>query len=349
MDQIPEWCPHGAVWRDCKDSACREIWYLAEAQFKDIKEQWALGYLAKRAAEEREEGKGDLEERKTAEEIELEQQLVKAWENQEKGRSDSGNRSGLPYDHITIRAMHQCGALSERQAKIAHLLLDLCKKPGSKVWEEIAADIGCSSRTVKRELQCINTLLDKKAKHVDYPPGSILIVKTRGEREPEYWLTREIRFRNWRRTWRELLTGRGLIRRLLREQRHVFHLTQTPYRQSPMNRLFGALIREFGQELKDPLNRLPDGAEWPPSEFTQDWEFNIQRAKKLLLESYPSGYWTVSQVFHALGKQSVLCNACRTPIMRGFRIGGRITSRRSKFCDDACRMKAWRSGQSRVS
>src|SRR4029450_7286641 len=102
MDQIPELCPHRAVWRDCKDSACRKIWNLAEAQLKDIKEERALSYVAKKAAQAREESKGDLEERKTAGEIELEQQLVNAWENEEKGRTVSGNRSGLPYDHLTI-------------------------------------------------------------------------------------------------------------------------------------------------------------------------------------------------------------------------------------------------------
>ena len=155
-------------------------------------------------------------------------------------------------------------------------------------------------------------------------------------------MTREIRFRNWRFSWRELLNDRALIRRL-RIDRPVIHWRQTPYRQSPMNRLFGALIRELGQEFKAPSNRLPRGVEWPPLEFAKDWEFNVQKAKKLLSKRYPGGSWTVSQIYHAFGRQAVLCGGCRTPVLRGFRIAGRLVTSRAQYCDAACKVKGRRN------
>jgi len=233
--------------------------------------------------------------------------------------------------------------LTERQAKIGHILLDLPRGGMKKnIWEQIARTLGCSSKTVKREWERINTRLSEK-KHVYYPPGSIVVIKTRGQRVPQYWLAHEFNVRNWRFSWRELINDRALIRRLLRQGRPVIHWQQTPYRQSPMNRLFGALIRELGQEFKDPSNQIPDGAEWPPLEFAEDWEFNVQKAKKLLSKRYPSGSWTVSHASHALGRRSALCNGCRTPVLRGFRIGGRLVTRRARYCDAACKMKGRRS------
>jgi len=342
MDKLPERCGHGAVWRDCEDFVCREIWQLAEEQVKEICQQYALGYVAQRTAELKEKEKGDLGEQKTAEEIELDKQITKAWDDKDKGRTVSRNRSGLPYDHITIRAMHQFGAISERQARIAHMMLDY--KGQSRPWNRIADNLGCSDKTVTREVNRINSVLsEKKRSSIDYPAGSILIVRTRGQRAVEYWLTQEIRFRNWRKTWRELITDPAEIRRLRREGRPVIYRRQIPYRQSPMNRLFGALIRELGQEFKDPSNRLPDGAEWPPIEFADDWGFNLQKARKLLSKRYPGGSWTTLQVYQALGRRSALCNGCRTPVLRGFRIGGHLVTQRAKYCDAACKMKSRRS------
>jgi hypothetical protein len=249
MDKLPERCDHGAVWRDCEDFVCREIWNLAEEQVKEICEQYALGYVAKRTAELREKEKGDLEEQKTEQEIKLEKQLLKAWEDAEQGRDDGGNRSGLPYDHITIRAMNQFGALSERQAKIAHMMLDY--KGESRPWNNIANNLGCSAKTVSREVKRINSVLsEKKRGSIEYPPGSVVVVRTRGQKAAEYWLAHQIRFRNWERSWRELVIDPAEIRRLRREARPVIHRRQIPYRQSPMNRLFGALIRELGWSLK---------------------------------------------------------------------------------------------------
>ena len=121
-----------------------------------------LGKLAKRAAEQREAEKGDLEEQKSAEEIKLEEKLFKDWEEAEKGRT-GGNRSGLPYDHLTVRAMYQYGALSDRQAKIAHLLLDLPRGgQKQKDREQVGRALGYSSKTVKREMERINTKLSEK-------------------------------------------------------------------------------------------------------------------------------------------------------------------------------------------
>ena len=204
MDELPNYCDHGVIWLDCKDSTCCEIRTLAEEQVKERREQLVLGYLAKKTARLKEEKKGELEEQKTAEEIEVGEQISKAWDDEDKGRTVSGNRSGLPYDHLTIRAMHQFGALSDRQAKIGHILLDL-PQGGKKqsIWEQIARTLGCSSKTVKREWERINTRLAEK-KHVYYPLGSIVAIKTRGQRVLQYWLAHEVRFRNWRFAWREL-------------------------------------------------------------------------------------------------------------------------------------------------
>ena len=350
---LPDLCVHGRQWQSCRDSACREIWGIAQEQAKEYAQEEKLAAVAKRVAREREEEEGDLEARKKQTEINQEKRMVAEWECSEKGGGYT-TRPGLPYDRITVRAMRQYGALNERQAKIVLRLIELGGKKRSSVWSEIGKDLGCSARTVRREVSRIDEQLSQRklasrANQSEYPPGSIVIVKTRGERAPQYWLTHQLKFRNWTQSWRELLPNTASTRRLLRDGRPVYRSAQIPVRQSPMNRLFGALIKEFGQEFSEPSSQLPLGSEWPPAEFAKDWAFNVQRAKKILLKKYPGGSWSASQVYSALGKGYVLCRNCRTSILKGFRLGGRLTTRRAKFCDDACKMtwqrKKVRSGR----
>ena len=59
-------------------------------------------------------------------------------------------------------------------------------------------------------------------------------------------------------------------------------------------------------------------------------------------EDHSTGPWTAAEVAKKLVRGVRLCGACRTFLIRGFRINGRQITRAREFCDDACKMKAER-------
>jgi hypothetical protein len=99
-----------------------------------------------------------------------------------------------------------------------------------------------------------------------------------------------------------------------------------------------ALIKHFASDL-------PAGDVRPNDIGVSDWEYNLRRAERLL-ERTGAGPWTASEVYRILGRGARLCRACRTFLIRGFRINGSRITRARDFCDDACKMKAERRKKS---
>jgi hypothetical protein len=175
-------CTHGSWLHECTDQNCREIWELTEEQLQEENQEKALAILAqKRTAELGDDEDGAEQEKKASA---LDHKDAEEWDHQENG-GGAKYRHGLPFDHIMIKAMLQYGALNDRQAKIAHRMVDLSSKPRLKIWPEIANELGCSAKTVQREIQRIGKALSKKPPRQIYPPGSILVIKRQGQRNAE--------------------------------------------------------------------------------------------------------------------------------------------------------------------
>jgi hypothetical protein len=206
-----------------------------------------------------------------------------------------------------------------------------------KRWDAIGQKIGCSGKTVEREFR---TLVEKffksRSKNADGDGYSTAIeAHIRGERKPRYYRRHSVCFGEWKREWSELITDKKVIRELRLQDLPINRSYKTPILSSRINWLFGELIRVFANEVAEPEHL-------PPEDINEaDWEYNVRRARRLLERKHP-GPWTALEVYRTLGRGARLCGACRTFLIRGFRITGRRITRARKFCDDACKMKAER-------
>jgi len=209
--------------------------------------------------------------------------------------------------------------------------------PVHKQWDAIGRKIGFSGKTVEREFQgLVGKFLKTKATTGEHG-ANIVVVQIRGERRPRYYRKHSLQFGEWRRDWTELITDRKIIRKLREESTPVDRFDRTPIPSSPVNRLFGALIRQFADELRK------DGLVCPKDVSASDWEFNLRRAQRVLAgKNHSTGPWTAAEVAKKLVRGGRLCRGCRTYLIRGFRINGRKISRAREFCDNACKMKAER-------
>jgi hypothetical protein len=132
----------------------------------------------------------------------------------------------------------------------------------------------------------------------------------------------------------DLITDEKIIRELRRKGEAMIRSERTPILSSPVNRLFGELIRHFASDL-------PAWQRLPRDVTPSDWEYNLRKAERLLKRK-SSGPWTALEVYRTLGRGARLCRACRTFLIRGFRIEGRKITRAKEFCDKACKMRAGR-------
>jgi len=322
-----ERCKHGALLHECRETDCLETWELDQEQTKEVFKDKALARLGKERADD------VAEEEEQREPIgKPEQRLFQEFWADRHGGGKTRKRTGLPFDHNTVKAMLHYGAINERQAQIAHHLIDL---PRRGVWERIAGELGCSAKTVKREYQRIEKALSRKTRQI-YPDGSILFRKSQGK--PEYWLTHEIKFRYWADYRRELLLDRSQIRALIKDGRRVIRWPAPKYPDSTLGRLFDALFIEFAD--------CPKPTEWPPEELGHHWKFNTDRCRRSLLKRIGARPWNMKQVYLALGKESKLCRACGTPMLIGLRdVHGQIVTRGKEFCDGTCRVAAHRQAR----
>jgi hypothetical protein len=193
---------------------------------------------------------------------------------------------------------------------------------------KLAHHDGLSRRTVKKRITTLLSIFLKKGRQPTAKAGLIEAVKIKGERSPRYYLRHEFAFGEWRSVVKERIRKPPL-------PVPVGHATHC--RQSPMNRLFDALIVEFAN--------LPKTSPRPAPEFASDWDFNCRRGETLLKKApRPLNAQTV---YYALGKHSKPCKSCRAPILPGFRLAGRTVTRAKEFCDDACRVKYQRESLKR--
>ena len=62
---------------------------------------------------------------------------------------------------------------------------------------------------------------------------------------------------------------------------------KTPIPSSPVNWLFGELIRVFANAVTDPERLPPEGIN------VSDWEYNVRRARRILAgKKHLTGLWT---------------------------------------------------------
>jgi len=240
-------------------------------------------------------------------------------------------------DEITLRAAVQFRAVTLRQAELLEAYFDSEEGLASyKMWEVIGRKIGCSGKTVEREFR---TIVEKFLKPTPNKAGdgysTAIEVHVRGERKPRYYRRHSVRFGQWERNWSELITDQKIIRELRRQRVPMTRSNKTPILSSRVNWLFGELIRVFANEVPEPEHVPPKGIS------AADWEYNVRRARRIL-ERKHAGPWTALEVYRTLGRGARLCNACRTFLIRGFRINGRRITRARKFCDDACKMRSER-------
>jgi hypothetical protein len=146
-----------------------------------------------------------------------------------------------------------------------------------------------------------------------------------------------VQFGEWGREWSELITDPKVIRDLRRQRAPMIRSNNTPVPSSPVNQLFGELIRYFASDLPKSEHVPPVGVS------AHDWEFNVRRAQRVLAgKKHLTGPWTALEVARKLVRGGRLCSACRTFLIRGFRINGRTISRAREYCDDACKTRAER-------
>lgn len=333
-------CTHQIPLHRCPEATCRQVLRLYQEQIEENRQETALSKKAKRPRKERKETEG---------EIRLEEEALQDWENTEKG-GGYVYRSGLPFNRQTVRAMFQYGALTVRQARTAEIFLELREEnkrreerneptlTRAQIWARVAADLGSSTRTVRRQFKRAKETLSAKPKAnvPQYAPGSVLIERVRGERTPRYYLVRRYAFRNWQRTEFKRVFDRASIRKLLKDPlREKHHSSSIPIHRGPMNRLFGDLIQHFASDL-------PKHKTLPPTSFGRaDWNHNVRHARRILeSKNHRPGPWTASEVYQKLGLGHgwKLCKGCGSLILRGFRINGELITRRREFCDDACKM-----------
>jgi hypothetical protein len=340
-------CRHGKRWDMCEMAACREIWQLYQKQWKDHRrdvKDWQNAYFV-----EKRRKRGIKSQYEIALEQKQNKRVISSDDDGIEGANADEQTDPIPAggkklfryifpDKITLQAAVQFKAVTLRQGQVLKGYFDSDEAlPISKRWAAIGKKIGFSGKTVEREFQ---TLVGKFLKTRDSPGeprAAIEAVHVRGERRPRYYRKHSLQFGEWKRGWTELITDRKIIRELREKSTPMIRSDKTPIPSSSVNRLFAALIRQFASDLPK------DERVCPKDVSASDWEFNLRRAQRLLAgKRHLTGPWTASEVAKKLVRGGRLCGACRTFLIRGFRINGRRITRAREYCDDACKMRAER-------
>lgn len=311
---------------------------IAENQHQ--KNEWVYALIARKKR-----GK-----KKSQYEIALETARVSNPDNYETGVSNDSDKNQTQQqsprklfenvfpDKITLQAALQFRALTERQRNMikAHFIVDK-GLPSYKRWDLIGKKIGWSGKTVEREFRDLVEKFLKTRPPTEKPEAIIKVVQVRGERRLRYYRMHSVQFGEWRWEWSELITDQEIIRELRYQGASIIRSDKTPVLSSPVNQLFGELIRYFASDLPKSGQARPIGIS------AVDWEFNVRRAQRMLAgRKHLPGPWTALEVARKLVRGGRLCGACRTFLIRGFRINGRTITRARKFCDDSCKMRAVR-------
>lgn len=343
-DSVLSECTHGQPWDSCHEADCQEIWQLYQQALLEERREEADRVYAQRARKRRGKKKSEFEialettGASNAEDNETSVADEEANPEPEPPRARKLFREIFP-DEITLRAAVQFRAVTLRQGELLEAYLESDDGlPDYKRWDAIGRKIACSGRTVEREFQkLVEKFFVEKSKSESAAAGAIELVHVRGERKPRYYRRHTVQFGEWKRNWSELITDRKTIRDLRRRRVPMIQSNKIPIPSSPVNWLFGELIRVFGNAVPNP-ERLPS-----EGISASDWEYNIRRARRLLAgKKHLTGPWTPLEVAKKLVRGGRLCRGCRTYLIRGFRINGRRITRAREFCDEACKMRAER-------
>jgi hypothetical protein len=335
-------CEHGELLQSCTSERCAETWRLHREAVEEERREANDRIYAENAKRKRRQSKSEFE-------IAIEQSDVSKREDYElKLPEEISQTTPAPEvprklfrilfaDEMTFRIALQYRVLKLSEVCLIKAYLDSDDElPDSKRWEAMGKRLGISGKTVERRFRRLVEKLLKPKPVSSEPTVAIKAVHVRGERQMQYYRKRSIRIGEWRRDWWELITDKKVIRELRRQQPRMIRSNKIAVPLSPVNAMFAALIDRLGSDSQ--------GEFLLPEEVSEsDWEFNVWRAKRMLgRKKGLIGPGSRLEVAKKLVRGANRCGACRSYLIRGFRIGGRKITRRREYCDGACKMRAER-------
>jgi hypothetical protein len=240
-------------------------------------------------------------------------------------------------DEMTFRVALQYRVLKLSEACLIKAYMGSDEElPNSKRWVVIGKRLGISGKTVERRFRRLVDKLLKPRPLSSETNVAIKAVHVRGERQLQYYRKRCLRIGEWSRDWWELITDKKLIRELRRQPSPVLRSNQIAVPLSPVNAMCAALIGRLASDSQGEFLLPEEVSEW-------DWEFNVSRAKRILAgKKGLTGPGSRLEIAKKLVRGAKRCGACRSYLIRGFRIGGRKITRRREYCDSTCKMRAER-------
>ena len=151
-------CEHGIGWEECESANCQEIWRLYQRAIQEESRQRADWVATQKARARRGKKKSQyelaLEKARIANREDYDIKLRRENDGQD-SEIDAGAkllRDVFP-DEITLRAAVQFRAVTLRQAELLEAYFDSDDGLANyKRWNAIGQKIGCSGRTVEREI-----------------------------------------------------------------------------------------------------------------------------------------------------------------------------------------------------
>ena len=217
----------------------------------------------------------------------------------------------------------QHGALTERQGQhVAHCLAE------DVSYARIAEWTGWSKATVVRDLQAVCRLVSQPVLTHNRRESEtkVFVSRERGDRRRSVLRKQAVRIGPWR-WWRfTLITDRVAVRRVLRNSPRSQDKLVEPMPDSAMNKLTAALM----STLSDNVELLPPDASVTDS---PDWRFNLKWAQRRI----GRGPADAERILAALVRECPSCVHCRTPILVGCKLNGRIVRGDRACCSDGCR------------
>jgi hypothetical protein len=256
-ESILKQCEHGLGWEECESGNCQEIWGLYQRAIQGESRQRADWVAAQKARARRGKKKSKyeiaLEQSRASKRKDYEIKLPRKDDEEEAEVLATAKllRNVFP-NEITLRAAVQFRAVTLRQAELLEAYFDSDEALANyKRWDAIGRKIGCSGKTVEREFQTIvEKFLKPKPNKAGDGYGTAIEVHIRGELKPRYYRKHSVRFGEWKREWSELITDKNLIRELHRQRVPMTRSNKTPIVSTPVNWLFGELIRVFANEVQ---------------------------------------------------------------------------------------------------
>jgi hypothetical protein len=335
-------CKHGELLHSCTLDGCAEIWALYQESAREKRRELNDRIYAENAKRKRRKSKSEFE-------IAIEQSGISKRQDYEPKLTEEILETELEpeiprkllknifADEMTFRVALQYRMLKLSEECLIKAYMASDEEPSDyKRWAAIGKRLGVSGKTVERRFRrLVEKFLTQK------PPSgeSTHTVKTthiRGDRQLQYHHRRSIQIGEYRRFSWELITDKKLIQELRRQPPPMIRSNQIAVPLSPVNAMFAAVINRLATDSEREVV-LPAGI------GESDLEFNVTRAKRVLASKKGlAGPWTRLETAKKLVRGAGLCRACRTFLIRGFRIGGRKITRARQFCDDSCKMKTER-------